>query len=410
METIVGTVGDDTFQGIVGHLDRFDDLDGGAGNDVLNLFIEGDEASDPISSLADVRDIETINFIYTDSTETGATINAAGFDGATQIWQIDDISGEDAGANDVTGVDSGVTVGFDGVEVTSTTVTAADLVTDLAVALKGANADGSTLGLTLAGDDLDTVSISGSVDKTVTGLELTFNGDTKNGVTTVNLDLTSDVTILPTASWNTVETVDASGSTGDITATVSGGDAFASITGGSGNDDFTVGAGTFSSKTLTIDGGAGNDAITLTRLETDTAITVTLGAGADRLDITGISEGNVGKADTDAELEASLLTITDFTTGQDELAGLTLADFDTQAGPTGVIATVEDVIGADGTLIDIVEALRAESNIQTGQFTYENEVYIYSADQGENPTEEVLIKLAGVDDLLVASDFATLVS
>jgi hypothetical protein len=399
LDEIVGTGGNDTFQGIVGHLDRFDDLDGGAGNDVLNLFIEGAEANDAVSSLADVRDIETINFIYTGEDE-GATINAAGFEGATQIWQIDDIAGEDASANDVTGLGADQTVGFRGVIVAETTVTAADDVTSATVALDGAKGYMGGVGLGFEGADIETVSISGDIDGKSAELYLNLGGDAADGITTVNLALTSDVFIVPNSTWNDVVTVDASGSTGDITAAISGTDAFEAITGGSGDDVFAI-TGAFSADEFTVDGGAGDDIIAFDTVDADTAITVTLGAGADRFEFAVFEEGqgNVTGAADDADLEASLISITDFSVAQDDVIALVdgfASFFPTQAEVNAAV----NGLASDATLFDAFEAANAENigddSAEYVQFVFDGNLYIAN--------DDTLVELQGVSSVLTAGN------
>lgn len=393
LDEIVGTAGNDVFQGLVEDLNLFDDIDGGAGNDVLNLYASAATGSLDIAPTVDVADIETVNFFL----EEGSTldgkdaVDADDFDSASQIWQID-------GAYGVFDLDADQTAGFRDAMV-DVTVNADDDVTSASVALD--NVD-SGAALEFTGADLTTVTVSGGVaaaDKDTDGtLNLTFNSGTKGGATEVNLALTEDTILAANGSWNTIKTVDASGSTGDITATVSGGDAFAAITGGSGNDDFTIADGTFSSKTLTVDAGAGSDTVTLERTETDTAITVTLGSGADRIEFADTAGGNVACAKDDDALAAGLVTITDFSTADKDVIAIG-TEFDTDFNVSDAIQNAVDAL-TDATLFDAFTAANGANSSKDAelvQFVYGDDLYI--------STDDTLIKLAGLDEALGANSF-----
>jgi hypothetical protein len=313
VDELIGTAGNDTFEGLVEDLSIFDDLDGGAGDDVLNLYVEDLEGVDSVDSsgAVDVEGIETINFIYTGEAVGTGTIDGDTFQGATQIWQI-------GGDNDLEDLAATQTAGFRDTDV-NTTVNAADDVTSATVALDGV---ASGAALTFTGADLETVSVSGDVEASGASdgtLELTFNSDATDEVTTVNLALTNDTELLANGTWNDVVTVDASASTGGITATLSGTDAFEAISGGSGDDNLTIGTD-FTADEVTINAGAGDDTIAINGTS-GVLLTLTGGAGTDTHDFSKSGFKNIVNEET---FEDEMIVITDFNTNEDvlDLSGL----------------------------------------------------------------------------------------
>ena len=219
-DNFVGTANADTFQavegtGSAGTLTVFDKLDGGAGEDTLELISNGTVA---IPGGVSIKNIETVN-ITRDS--ASGSFDASVFGGATQIWQIDD-------AADIEDLVDGQTAGFR--DTAAASVAYDDDVTTASVALDNA-ANGSTV--TVVGSDIETVNVSGSTDAaTASSVTVDLGNDTAgaDSVTALNLSLEGDVNLTVTGSNGAeLETVDASGSAGGITYSL--GNATASLNG-----------------------------------------------------------------------------------------------------------------------------------------------------------------------------------
>lgn len=292
-ENIEGTPNIDVINGFMDGADNTfnagDAIDGGAGTDTFNLFTEAPGATAPAGS--SVKNVEIINII-SDGTGTfdtdGTDLEADYFEGATQIWQ----KGVALGSA-ITGVGAGVTIGFADTTVTGAdVVTVADDVTEATVVLDDVAATSTiAFGETTAGDLL-TVNVSGSID--TAGGALTIDVTTGGAATveTVNLALTEDTVLTFTDTTPTIETIDASESTGDLTMDTDFDNlsTLKTILSGSG-DDTIITNGTVDE---TVDAGAGMDAITITAgsattiiiNEGDTGLTL---ATAD--DITGFVSG-----------------------------------------------------------------------------------------------------------------------
>jgi hypothetical protein len=257
-ENVIGTAANEQFNAVanaggIGAGETFnvgDKVDGLGGIDTFNLL-----ATSPAAGInGRTTNVEIINLIGEIAGVDGfATVNAARFEGAEQIWQI---NGAVAG---VINVAAGTTVGFRDVTLGPGIVVAAGVDT-ASVALDGV-ATGGTLFVseslaTLV--DLVTVNVSGSV---AGAGALTINldaavlvGAAPGAEETLNLALTSDSAI--TILSGSLETIDASASTGDLTMTAVG--TVTAFIGGSGDDILTTGAAVG-----VVEGGAGADTINI---------------------------------------------------------------------------------------------------------------------------------------------------
>ncbi|MFG6515430.1 DUF4214 domain-containing protein [Sulfitobacter sp. TB366] len=412
-EKVVGTAGNDTFTGVVGDgttgtLQFGDQVDGGAGEDTLNLFvtnasestsdeqppIQGPDSSEQsvaeasiantaIPAGVSISNIEIIN-LNSGAGSLMGQVDARQFGAAAQqIWQVNT-------SNSVANLAAGQIAGFRG-GVVEATVSYDDDASTASIALDGVNSGAS---LNISGDGLDTVSVSGSVapeSSTLAGdLTLTFTGEEVDDITTLNLALTSDTHLQTTASYASIVTVDASASTGGIEAALSGGDAFETIIGGSGDDELTLG-GTFSADAVTIDAGAGEDVIKLEASDTDTAINITLGAGADRIVVNSAANVASDSADDD-DLEASLITIADFNANDDVLD---LSDF---MGGYDELANDEATAVTNATSLTKAVA-EAAKYVEAGDFTvfdYAGDAYVYA--EGDESNDGLIM----LDDVAVA--------
>jgi len=141
--------------------------------------------------------------------------------------------------------------------------------------------DASTaLNVTLALADYETISITSNGTALSTNTVASLNSD---DATTVNITANNNFTLTDLATGTSgVKTINASGSTGNITVGATD-NLKMTITGGAGNDVFSGG-----SEASNIDGGAGNDSLTGgaandTLLGGDGADTLTAGAGNDSI-------------------------------------------------------------------------------------------------------------------------------
>jgi hypothetical protein len=419
VDEFIGTAGNDTFQGLVEDLSNFDDLAGGAGDDVLNLYVEGIGTDVATSSTVDVEGIETVNFIYDNSaTSITGTIDGDTFQGATQIWQIGDTQAiEDLAATQ--------TAGFRDTAVTDVTVTAADDVTSMSIALDKATEHSGSEALALEGADLETVTVAGSLvtdsDAKDDGNGLGLSLQLTKGVETLNLSMTTDTDLRLTdgAGVATLVTFDASGSTGDIylDASGAGDEAFAleDVSFGAGDDTVNADLASFTADAVTLDTGAGSDDITInvnnsTTLEKDetdadvaTALTIDAGDG-DGTDFINVTGGNISLNDeTPADgFDGNTVTITNFST----------------ASKTGDILSIDGLNGfVNSTLVatavqsaeSLFEAVEAAATVVDGsakandfaEFVYDGSTYIYGdRDQSGTVTDgDLLIEVTGVLDL-----------
>jgi hypothetical protein len=390
VDDLVGTSGNDTFQGIVGQtgafgtgtLNTFDAIDGGAGTDTLNLVVRTSTLADNL----DIRNVEIVNLDQTNTTLNSVNASAFGAD-VEQLWQIEN-------ATSVTGLADGQTAGFRATSGAAITVAAG--AASVAIALDGVDS-GSTFTVVDSGtldNALNTVSVSGSVAADannasaarVLNLDIEGAGGT-NGITDINLSLTTNTTLNVGAGFENVETIDASGSTGGITAAFAGASSILdleSIVSGSGNDNITAGLARLDGE-VSISTGAGNDTIQVLLgvdgdADTSAALTLTGGAGNDSFVFAG---GNISAEDNADDGFTNTVTITDFSAG--DLLNIDGFDgFSAQIAVNNVIDGLED----DATLYDAVTAVAelledgGQGITNSAQFEFGGSTYVY-IDQGD---------------------------
>jgi len=395
-DNLVGTANADTFQAIeLGGvsdttLTAFDKLDGGAGEDTLEMIVTGDL---DLPGGVSIKNIETINLSRSGAAPTTA-VNASTFVGAKQIWQIDN-----AGA--VSSLVDGQTAGFrDTIVQNADTISYKDGATMASVALDNVTTGAS---LDIVGKDIATVNVSGSLNAATNNLnvDLGADGAGADAVTTLNLSLSSNTT-LTVSGGNALEleTVDASGSAGGIKYTLPGflsddDSALSTITGGAGKDMLTIDdLADLSASTLAVSGGAGNDVFTIDDTDngnTAVAVNFTGGEGNDTLKLNNLV--NVLDA-TEANFMDSLITFADFNASQDVL------DINLTANPLGVLSNTQRAdIAAKDSLFEAIEAASAaNANVgETVAFDFGGDAYIYT-DNGANSfnDDDGLIQLTGM--------------
>lgn len=394
MDEFIGTAGNDVFQGIIGDLSLFDDLAGGEGNDVLNLYVEGEDTDVDRSSTIDISGIETVNFIYEES--GFGDIDAGLYEDATQIWQIE-------GGNDIENIAATQTVGFRDTYY-SDSVDAAAGAESLTIALDGVDSGSEFY---LGGADVTTVNFSGSMETTGES-DLNIYADVEDlpELETVNLALTTDTQINSFGSaLGSVVTLDASGSAGDIALQLLGENSIPeealdleTLSTGSGDDAVELDMTVLGADATAVSLGAGNDMIMVdvalsipkgddTDADVATALTIATGAGEDRIFIGG---GNVS-FDGD-ELDGNSITIEDFNANEDLLL---IDGFD---GFSAQVA-VNQAISGETTLAGIVDELDALIGTETtgitdfAKFNFDGNTYIFG--QGDTD-DDLLVGLTGV--------------
>lgn len=376
VDDLVGTSGDDLFQAILDGgatdtLNTFDRVNGGTGTDTL--LIVGDGAAD-IPANINISNIEIVN-IETDAAVTN--LNSSSFGGVKELWQV--------GANGAVTVGAGVTAGFRD-STTLATVTAAAGVEAVSVALDGvATAQTVTIEETTAGN-VTAVTVSGEV---ASDGDVTIDTTATTAVEAINIALASDGTVTLAVGVDVVTTVDASGSTGDLEINASTITALESLVGGAGSDELTIASGVLTGEAVVVDGGAGNDVITVNAsapaADEEAAVSLIGGAGNDTFAIDTALANIVDVED----LEASLITIEDFSAGDDVLS---LAGFTRDV----LVNTELAEIAAADSLEDALDvAASYTTNNQFSVFDYDGDAYILFSTDAEFANGDGLIKVVG---------------
>jgi len=341
-DVLVGTSANDTFKtfvvnnttgDVVNVLAAFDSIDGGAGNDTLDLAVSATSNNKLVGT---VKNVEIINISGSNLLETGATGGTAGTIGADFFIGSNKIT-VDGNATTVTGVTNqkvvfGASVAGVANAVTYATSATAGSIgvnnTSGAITVTGAkvatlNVDGSThitAGGAVAGDTLTLKDAAAAGASTITKLNLTLANDSKVDVS----DLDKLTSIDATASKGGIELVGAAATVATL-ATGSGDDIVslntattatiaASATTGAGDDIITV--NTTGAGKVTVNAGAGDDTIVLSSALTSSH-KIDGGEGKDTLKLAGgtLAEANyilIGAAVSNVEgLEFTGITSVD---------------------------------------------------------------------------------------------------
>lgn len=365
----LGTAGNDTYNAypVPGTtLNKYDSLDGGAGNDVFNIFVDGYNTE----QLGSIKNIETINI---DNSDAGDQIfggkdgiDASKFVGATTINQIGQ-------ANDINHVADTTTVVLTDAT-TDITVSAAATAASANVNLVDAVSevvnngfesetryDGEGTTLTVDGAALNTVTVTG-------GAKTSAAGDKVYGKTLIN-DTTSVVNLhVDAGAAQKSLTVNADSA---LNLSVSGDKLTSLDTTGVANGVSFWEDGSLTDTLNTVKTGAGDDYVGLTTYSVkDVAasvpdetvnVSVDTGAGNDHLGIFAYGDGQTtiatGEGDDDMNLEvATNLDGEDF--GWDGHAiGKVTADLgagdDTLYLNTLLSATLTKLVGSTVTTSDV---------------------------------------------------------
>lgn len=405
-ETITGTAGNDTFNGIVGTADTTfqtgDTADGGAGVDTLNLVVSS--AAPALPAGATVKNIEVVNLNVSSFAAGSTLLTSNAYVGVEQLWQINN-SATAANFQNVA-VGSGVTAGFRSTGTTAGSTVAATVNGTTATQNVGSAAlDGVLTGSALTFGTvgaMTTVNVAGSVVTSGGANALTLTTDTVT--TKVNVGLTSNTTLtIVEGTAGTTQSIDLSGSTGNLTLNVGKGAGFSglkALDGGAGNDRLTVDFDDNADK-LAVNGGAGNDTITVAATVANGATIgnegkITLGEGKDTVKLAAVADiTNISAATVDATtLVQNIITVTDFSTAEDVL--------DMSGAGLALTTAQLNTINSSANLLSAVQAAAAITDIETSAkavaFSWGGDAYVYidngfdGLNQGDG-----LIKLAGVD-------------
>ncbi|KTG27061.1 hypothetical protein AWR38_29705 [Idiomarina sp. WRN-38] len=286
-DSLTGTNLNDTFNALTVRADgtdattlsAFDSIDGGAGEDTLNIYTDADAAT-PLNAgfldSATVRNVEIVNIFNTNG--AAAFGDASKYEGVEQLWQI-------GAAVAVTNLQEGTAAGFRNTEQATLDVTAATAASSATVQLDNvADTDltnGNTVALNVDGTALDTVTVGGTIaagtnDPATQQLQLDVTAGNDVTALTVNTAVNTLLTI--TDADNDVNSIDASGSTGGVE--FAGDTDVTNLQTGEGNDRVTLNtAFTAAITSASVSTGAGDDVITINTTTGAARGTVTVDAG-----------------------------------------------------------------------------------------------------------------------------------
>ncbi|MBF0680801.1 MAG: hypothetical protein IR164_17895 [Devosia sp.] len=382
VDTLLGTANNDTFQAIIDGgatdtVNTFDSVDGAAGNDTLLIVGAGVV---PFPANVTIKNVEVVNV---GTAAAIANLNSSSFQGVQQLWQV--------GAAGAVTIGAGVTAGFR--NVAANTVIAADGVSSVAVALDNAD-DASivTIDETTAGD-VTSVTVSGSVDGD-------FEIDTATNTTdvaTINLGITTNSIVTLNVGLAATTTIDASDSSGNLTLDASAITALETFNGGSGNDTLTADSSVLTAAAITIDAGAGVDVINynIDHSVAGNTTSITGGIGGDTFILSGTE--NLSAAGDVDDLEANLVTITDFDGAEDVL------DLTAVVGGDRLTQNAVNIALTAADPADLFEAADAVAGalVAAGDyafFAFGGDTYFYSDSNGDGAlsVDDALIQLTGV--------------
>jgi hypothetical protein len=282
IEVVTGGSGDDTIIGDNDTMDVADVIDGGDGSDTLKIYNSSNISAD----ISNVENVYVRGEGTMDVSDSGAT--SIELDKFTASDVVTLAQGQALTLSNVTGAASDMAIAA-AATVTSHTVTIADSVTSTNALDLQFNGTGVTA---------VTINVTGTAAQAI---DIDHAGTV---ATSLTLNATSDLTV---ENIEVATTIDASGSTGDVTLTTAVDET--TITGGTGDDTVTLNMGD-----ITYEGsvslGAGDDLLVLaaamdaaTNL-TDSKVTLDGGAGtADILEVDdalavalgGLSAANIAK-------------------------------------------------------------------------------------------------------------------
>lgn len=367
IDNVKGTAGDDVFKAPDGTMSAFDTVDGGAGNDTLEVYGDSAELKGTYTNIENLvivdatranndEDIDLSafsgSFTLRGNKDTAVTVtNVAGqklvLDGASGTTLTAKMDGTQTSVKLVNEGSTGASFQAEGDKLASM-----DLTTNANTTL----ADGS-------GDTVKNVAITALADATITLTDLTnLENVTVAGAGSVNL------------TGATKADINATGSTGGVTVNgklVSA----AAFTGGAGNDTITLGA-----STKAHDMGAGDDTVKITEA-LGKGVSINGGDGIDTLEMTTNIAKNfrVGDAITGFE-------ILKLTTGTDTV------DMDNFGVINHVIA---------GSQAAIIKNIDSNGTIEFNDDGANMTVTVKGADKADNISDVLNVTIADDGDVTV---------
>jgi hypothetical protein len=287
VDNFTGTSGNDTFSadntGATAVLSSADVLNGGTGDDTLNVYSAGtafnlpaltsietlnvyDQTADQSIAAANFASVTTANLIRGDGAMTltgGANLATVG---------VSDVAATGAGA------DVGIVLAFEAARTSATVnlngVTAAGNDTDENIDINGAALTTVTVNTTGTASSFDVLDVASATAITIdAGAKLTVTS-LETGATAAALTITGAGAVNLGALDTAIDTVTATAATGGLTAAI-GAEVDTVVTLGSGNDVITAGTtdALVTANTLSVDAGAGTaDVLVITETaDVDTA-------------------------------------------------------------------------------------------------------------------------------------------
>jgi hypothetical protein len=272
IDNIVGTADNDTVLAEGGNVSVADQINGGAGTDTVKIY---KAASATATSLPTMSGVESLYIREASATEVLDDTSVSTITGLTAIEQhfgktaASGISTFTIGADQVLtlkGVVDGDTAG-DGTNSGSLSVTTSSTVTSVSLGLSdvgGASAAAHDLDLSIGGAGVKSVTLNstGASSTSANYISVAVNSTSALETLTITGDKALTVTNAIDFKGTTSGTVNAAGTSGNLTMDLSNGEAI-TFTGGSGKNDITFGAlndmVTGGAKADTFTTGAGND-------------------------------------------------------------------------------------------------------------------------------------------------------
>ncbi|WP_062363564.1 DUF4214 domain-containing protein [Vreelandella aquamarina] len=395
-DSLTGTNLNDTFNALTVRADgtdattlsAFDSIDGGAGEDTLNIYTDADAAT-PLNAgfldSATVRNVEIVNIFNTNG--AAAFGDASKYEGVEQLWQI-------GAAGAVTELGANTTAGFRNIATGTFSVTAANAAAAASVALDGIGEAATLNVLGTATGSLNSVTVSG------TRLDSDNNGEVANlnlAVTagqdqeTVSVDTAFDTTLTVTdGAGKTVKTVDATASEAGITYTTAA-NTVSTIKTGAGNDTVTINTATSNATGAVVNAlvetGEGNDQITVNTTGTGST-TVNAGAGDDTITLTSALTTSTRIDGGEGADKLVLPTGGVLVAGDYELIGSTVSNVESLEFGATVTADASKLsqfseLTFAATQVDLIDNVGAEQTlVAKGSLTAEAAGYVVA---GANP-------------------------
>jgi hypothetical protein len=400
-KTVNGTEGDDTFNATLdgeadGTFQAGDTIDGKGGSDTLNLSImawASGQGGLPLDS--SVKNVEIINLIAVDAT-LQAGFKATFFEGALEIWQINDHV-------EIADVGAGVVAGFRDITSDKEIGLQVKFSEDTGfIVLEGIEYTGNMddrISLTIEAEDnvqIHTLNVSGSIKMVGNGDFQIIDSTAPNSIRTLNISLYEDLNSELGLDFQNLETVNASGSTARLMFNISN-DSIKNFVSGSGDDVITLNV--VGEKDIIVDVGSGNNSVILTGGYGENASAeIILGDGRNEINILN-ALSNIQNVDNFME---GIISINGFNAAPfdetDVLPFDLIAIASLQALDNELIQEILDINETQSLLdaINIAVSTLTMDNRNATVFEYDNDVYIIISDNDVFSNGDGLVKISGI--------------